>query len=584
MKTLLTSVHVHLYKLQKLIENEIIKIKNDFILFLQGKIFYLILSIIFEETLYFINEYFLFVNYMIKSNTDEITNKQIICFIISILIDFIPVSYILSFLHNKYLNSLPLNGNYLLIKCSKCEPKFLKEHLEKKATMANYNGLIEIDNLCFKINNYIKILKYPVRFMTILKIIKNIDLEHKIFILFVIIIIEIFMLFIYYKIVLIIEKNTKCDYDHTNSDKLRHILNNFYENVRTFSCSKILEKRTHFLQENINQENKRQFNIYRLYENLSCHYSSFINRVILLFFIIFCKLNKPKNIIVLYNTIKQIIYSLNAQFDDIYYRFKFSSNKNNEQKMIKFLKTIKIHKMPKPINIKNISSLTFTNILFSQNSFTLYNKNAITLNKGLNVISGESGSGKTTFCRIVANFIDEPKNLSMTCLINNEVKIIDYQASVSLGKITGWLIQAINNTASIIPYFNTSIIELINNDTVSNEVVIRLINSLRLEKCIPDLTSKISWRTLSGGETQRVLLLYTFINSISFEIVILDEPLEGLDKITKEYVIRTIKSEIENGCLKNKIIIAIFHEEINDTVFIPSISIENGVISMISKN
>ena len=65
-------------------------------------------------------------------------------------------------------------------------------------------------------------------------------------------------------------------------------------------------------------------------------------------------------------------------------------------------------------------------------------------------------------------------------------------------------------------------------------------------------------------------------------IVILDEPTGGLDEDTKLLVTNALKYEIQHGCLKNKIIIGIFHERFSDPFFNPSILVQDGMISMVA--
>lgn len=161
-----------------------------------------------------------------------------------------------------------------------------------------------------------------------------------------------------------------------------------------------------------------------------------------------------------------------------------------------------------------------------ENKKVLENINYTFEDTGLYIISGNNGCGKTTLLNIISNKISYQGNV----YIDNDVFFLSYNDYL-IDQFS--LKENIELHSEIYNNFNRDIFNLIDK---------RLLNK------------KVS--KLSLGERQRAgILIALFSNS---KIVLLDEPLVGLDKKNKHKIIRLLKKES-----KRKLIIVVTHEAIS---------------------
>lgn len=164
--------------------------------------------------------------------------------------------------------------------------------------------------------------------------------------------------------------------------------------------------------------------------------------------------------------------------------------------------------------------------------------------KKVNVILGESGSGKTTFLKLLNKLISPDEG----DIFYREVNIKDID-SLALRREVTMLTQ---NS----PLFPDTIrdnlikgLELQNKIIPSDQVLEEYLRLVYLNKKLDDRVVN-----LSGGEKSRIALARVLI--LDSEVYLLDEPSAALDRDTEEYIIKMIVSE----CRKNsKTIIMVTH-------------------------
>ena len=164
----------------------------------------------------------------------------------------------------------------------------------------------------------------------------------------------------------------------------------------------------------------------------------------------------------------------------------------------------------KSINIENISFAYEDKIVFENYSqrFPIGETS---------VIMAPSGFGKTTLLYIIAGLIS-PTNGNINIPINNPKFSFAFQDLR--------LIESLNVKKNI---------TLVNSNISTND----------LDKCLEALTikdladKKVS--TLSGGEKSRVSIARALM--ADYDILLLDEPFNGLDDTTKDNVIKYIKEK-----------------------------------------
>ncbi|SDC66722.1 ATP-binding cassette domain-containing protein, partial [Geotoga petraea] len=216
-------------------------------------------------------------------------------------------------------------------------------------------------------------------------------------------------------------------------------------------------------------------------------------------------------------------------------------------------------KVEKRYDIGEIKEIKIKDLDFSYGEKEIFNKVNITIKKGEKVaIIGKSGEGKTTFIKLITgNETPEKGETLINDKPTNEIKNIYEKIGV------------LSQNSHI---FNRSIKENITmGREISEEKLNNILHITGVEKFINEKTVGQNGKNLSGGQRVRVALARMMISDP--EVVILDEPLEGVDKIREEEVIKNIKKYT-----KDKTVIIISHRFSILNMAKRIIGIENGKV------
>ena len=204
-------------------------------------------------------------------------------------------------------------------------------------------------------------------------------------------------------------------------------------------------------------------------------------------------------------------------------------------------------------NIKN-GKILFDNICFKYNkndSKYLFKDFSFTINSNDKVaIVGRSGSGKTTLMKMIIDLHRPQKGNIYIDSVN--VKNIDNEYLRNK-------VMYVNQRTLL---FDKSVIYNIKygNETISDDKILKLIQKYELQSIYQELQNGlqsscgINGNNLSLGMQKTTIILRSIINNS--KIIIMDEPLAGLDQKTRQKVIKLIVTEC-----KNKTLIVITHDK-----------------------
>jgi len=268
--------------------------------------------------------------------------------------------------------------------------------------------------------------------------------------------------------------------------------------------------------------------------------------------------------LITYNSI--IIYNMTSlknilNFDIIYKKTKIIIERINE---LLNIKEENIHFDLSPLrNIKG--NIFIKNLSFKYQDEYLFNNLNITLNEGEKIlITGDSGSGKSTFAKIISGLIEIKRN-----------KVFIGQTDIN--DINLWNLREQITYVSQDEYlFNNTLIENISmKNTRDKNKLMDVCKCTLLDEIAS--TNKSGYNmildenatNLSGGERQRVILARSFLKSSN--IYILDETLSEIN-IEKE---RIILSNIFDK-FKDKTIIVISHRFDNYDLYDKTLRLEHN--------
>lgn len=229
--------------------------------------------------------------------------------------------------------------------------------------------------------------------------------------------------------------------------------------------------------------------------------------------------------------------------------FEFNDERENEEEKI----------------IENIEEIKLENVDFSYTDKKILNDINLRIKKGDKIaLIGKSGEGKTTLVKLITG---EEKANKGNIFINSENIMNIKNIYEKIG--------VLSQNSHI---FNRSIKENITMGRNIDEKKLKEVIELSgVKDFIEDLENGIYTITgqngsyLSGGQRVRIALARMMLSEP--EIIILDEPLEGVDKIKEEKVIENIKKYI-----KDKTVIIISHRFSILNMADRIIGLENGTI------
>ena len=252
------------------------------------------------------------------------------------------------------------------------------------------------------------------------------------------------------------------------------------------------------------------------------------------------------SILLIMNTLFNHMYEITAYTPEIIARLGvLNSNK-------KFIDELFSHKIKEGIDYEIKSNIIeFSNVTFAYNKdsnkiFNNYNK--IIESNRLIAIYGQSGSGKSTFVKLICNILQP---LSGTIYLDN----IDI-SKLSSNTLKKNILFISQNTSSLFNntiYYNL-VYGLEDNDDIKIidkvKFIIKKYNIFKLFKNIQsDLIDDYSFldynvgkngELLSGGQRQIIHVIRAFINK-TYKLIILDEPTSALDNESKNNIIKLIK-------------------------------------------
>ncbi|MCP5455170.1 MAG: ABC transporter ATP-binding protein [Thermotogae bacterium] len=181
---------------------------------------------------------------------------------------------------------------------------------------------------------------------------------------------------------------------------------------------------------------------------------------------------------------------------------------------------------------EEIKEIELRNAEFSYGNDKVLNKINLRIKKGEKVaLVGRSGEGKTTLIKIITGK-ETPQN-GLALINGKEIKEI---------KNIYEKIGVLSQNSHI---FNRSIKENITmGRDITQEKLSRILKMSGVDSFIKDENAGQNGNSLSGGQRVRVALARIMVSDP--EIIILDEPLEGVDKLKEEEIIENIKKYTEN--------------------------------------
>ena len=193
---------------------------------------------------------------------------------------------------------------------------------------------------------------------------------------------------------------------------------------------------------------------------------------------------------------------------------------------------------PKPFNPNR--DITFTNVSFGyDHAHTIYENLRLEIKQGQSIaIVGASGSGKTTLFNMLERLYDYNGSIHVGDVELKDISMDTWRNA--LGTIT-------QDTYIFHASFGDNI-RLARPEATADELE-QAIHRASLQNVVDKLSDGIhtivgsGGHGLSGGERQRVALARLFLRNL--QIVLLDEPLEGLDQVTRKALHRDLMHYVE---------------------------------------
>jgi len=322
------------------------------------------------------------------------------------------------------------------------------------------------------------------------------------------------------------------------NDKVKNLMNIIFDNLIQKEIDEIDEKEDILMKRLIKTFVTQTFIVFLI--NIISYISLFI---------IFYKLMfKERNII--YSVIIILLLYKNIQDEFIYETLGEYYNISKFVKMNEIVESIDEKIVCKPI--KPFYSIKLNNVSYKydeKSNYILKNVNIHFEPKKINVITGKSGSGKTTIMKLIVKLY-KPTKGSIQYDELNSVDICETDVRENIYYV---------NQRTIL--FEESVLYNLQygNDTTKEDVIKLLETYDLLDYYSPlefgiESNSGVNGSHLSLG-MQKIIMVVRGILKPNKGVLILDEPLSSLDKETRQKIVKMIVHET-----KNKTVIAISHD------------------------
>jgi len=322
------------------------------------------------------------------------------------------------------------------------------------------------------------------------------------------------------------------------NDKVKNLMNIIFDNLIQKEIDEIDEKEDILMKRLIKTFVTQTFIVFLI--NIISYISLFI---------IFYKLMfKERNII--YSVIIILLLYKNIQDEFIYETLGEYYNISKFVKMNEIVESIDEKIVCKPI--KPFYSIKLNNVSYKydeKSNYILKNVNMHFEPKKINVITGKSGSGKTTIMKLIVKLY-KPTKGSIQYDELNSVDICETDVRENIYYV---------NQRTIL--FEESVLYNLQygNDTTKEDVIKLLETYDLLDYYSPlefgiESNSGVNGSHLSLG-MQKIIMVVRGILKPNKGVLILDEPLSSLDKETRQKIVKMIVHET-----KNKTVIAISHD------------------------
>ena len=322
------------------------------------------------------------------------------------------------------------------------------------------------------------------------------------------------------------------------NDKVKNLMNIIFDNLIQKEIDEIDEKEDILMKRLIKTFVTQTFIVFLI--NIISYISLFI---------IFYKLMfKERNII--YSVIIILLLYKNIQDEFIYETLGEYYNISKFVKMNEIVESIVEKIVCKPI--KPFYSIKLNNVSYKydeKSNYILKNVNIHFEPKKINVITGKSGSGKTTIMKLIVKLY-KPTKGSIQYDELNSVDICETDVRENIYYV---------NQRTIL--FEESVLYNLQygNDTTKEDVIKLLETYDLLDYYSPlefgiESNSGVNGSHLSLG-MQKIIMVVRGILKPNKGVLILDEPLSSLDKETRQKIVKMIVHET-----KNKTVIAISHD------------------------
>lgn len=223
----------------------------------------------------------------------------------------------------------------------------------------------------------------------------------------------------------------------------------------------------------------------------------FITHDILLAKIISDRLVLMKDGLIIEETTKEKEFSFKSEYAKELYKSALLENNSSKK-----------GKKTKLLNFNNVSKSFNNNKIIDNISFTIYKNDIFG-------IIGESGSGKTTICKMIMN-IYKPSSGLIELEKNSKVEMVYQNASTSID-------------------CNQSIYNILNEENIilkKEKHSIEEIKKYTKDFNLPENVLNLKTNSLSGGQKQIISIIRALLNKP--DLIILDEPTSSLDATSQK--------------------------------------------------